>query len=114
LLTLLGLASLVVTGLMTGAVVMLGLLMVKTLFFVITLPFRIAFAVLFFPFWLAKTVAKLAVGIVMVPLLLLLGVVVAVLAALAAIVAIIAPLLPLLIVGLLAWALFRSIRPAVA
>jgi hypothetical protein len=114
LLTLLGLASLVLTGLMTAAVVMLGVLVVKTLFFVITLPFRIAFAVLFFPLWLAKTVVKLAVGVVMVPLLLLFGVVVAVLAALAAIVAIIAPLLPLLIVGLLAWLVFRSLRPAVA
>ena len=70
LLTLLGLASVVVTGLMTAAV-MLGVLLVKTLFFVITLPFRIAFGVLFFPFWLAKTVVKLAVGVVMVPLLLL-------------------------------------------
>ena len=113
-LTLLGLASLVLTGLVTGAVVMLCVLLVKTLFFFITLPFRIAFAVLFFPLWLAKTVVKLAVGVVMVPLLLLVGVVLAVLAALAAIVAIIAPLLPLLIVGLLAWAVFRSFRPAVA
>lgn len=91
---------------------MAGLLLVKALFFVVTLPFRIAFAVLFFPFWLAKTVVKLTVGVVMVPLLLLVGVVLAVLAALAAIVAIIAPLLPLLIVGLLAWAVFRSFRPA--
>jgi len=87
--TLLGLASVVMTGLMTGAVVLLGVLVVKVLFFAITLPFRIAFAVLFFPFWIAKTVLKLAVGVVMVPLL------------------------PLLIVGLLVWAVFRSFRPAV-
>ncbi len=113
-LTLLGLASVVMTGLMTGAVVLLGVLVVKVLFFAVTLPFRIAFAVLFFPFWIAKTVLKLAVGVVMVPLLLLVGVVLAVLAALAAIAAIVAPLLPLLIVGLLVWAVFRSFRPAVA
>ena len=87
-------------------------LAVKVLFFAITLPFRIVFAVLFFPFWIAKTVLKTAVGVVMVPLLLLVGVVLAVLAALAAIAAIVAPLLPLLIVGLLVWAVFRSFRPA--
>ena len=102
------------TGLMTAAVVMLGVLLVKVLFFAITLPFRIAFAVLFFPFWIAKTVLKLAVGVVMVPLLLLVGWCWPSLAALAAIAAIVAPLLPLLIVGLLVWAVFRSFsRPRV-
>lgn len=113
-LMLLGLASLVMTGLMVAAIVMLGVFLIKMLFFVITLPFRIAFAVLFFPFWLAKTVVKLAVGVVMVPLLLLVGGALAVLAVMAAIAAMLAPLLPLLIVGLLVWAVFRSFRPAVA
>lgn len=113
-LTLFGLAAMVMTGLVTGAVVMAGVLLVKVLFFVVTLPFRIALGVLFFPFWIAKTVLKLAVGVVVVPLVLLAGIVLAVLAALAAIAAIIAPLVPLLIVGVLAWAVIRSFRPAVA
>ncbi len=113
-LTFLGLASLAMTGLMAAAVVMVGVLVVKTLFFLVTLPFRILFAVLFFPFWIAKTVLKLAVGAVILPLALLVGIVLAVLAALAAVVAIIAPLLPLIIIGLLLWAVFRSFRPAVA
>jgi len=113
-LTFLGLASLAMTGLMVAAVVMVGVLVVKTLFFLVTLPFRILFAVLFFPLWIAKTVLKLAVGAVVLPLALLVGGVLAVLAVLAAIVAIIAPLLPLLIIGLLLWAVFRSFRPAVA
>jgi hypothetical protein len=113
-LTLLGLASLVMTGLMVAAVVMVGVFVVKALFFLITLPFRIAFAVLFFPIWIVKTVLKVAAGAVLVPLVLLAGVVLAVVAAIAAIVAIVAPLLPLLIVGLLLWAVFRSFRPAVA
>jgi hypothetical protein len=111
-LTFLGLASLAMTGLMAAAVVMVGVLVVKTLFFLVTLPFRILFAVLFFPFWIAKTVLKLAVGAVILPLALLVGIVLAVLAALAAVVAIIAPLLPLIIIGLLLWAVFRSFRPA--
>ena len=113
-LTLFGLASLAMTAVMTAFVVMLGVLLVKTVFFVITLPFRIAFAVLFFPIWLAKTIGKLALGVVMVPILMVVGVVVAILAVLAAIAAIIAPLMPLLIVGLLVWALFRLMRPAAA
>lgn len=113
-LTLLGLASLAMTAVMTGIVVMFGVLLVKTVFFVVTLPFRIAFAVLFFPIWLAKTIAKLALGVVMVPILLVVGVIAAILAVMAAIAAIVAPLMPLLIVGLLVWALFRLMRPAVA
>lgn len=112
-LTLFGLAAMVMTGLMTAAVVIAGVFVVKVLFFVITLPFRIAFGVLFFPFWIAKTILKFAIGVVMVPVILVVGIVLAVLAALAALGAIIAPLLPLLIVGLLAWAVVRSFRPAV-
>lgn len=113
-LTLLGLASLVMTGLMVAAVVSVGVLIVKVLFFLVTLPFRIAFAVLFFPFWIAKTVAKVAVAAIVIPLVALAGIVLAVLAAVAAIAAIVAPLLPLLIVGLLVWAVLRSFRPAAA
>ena len=113
-LTLLGLASLVMTGLMVAAVVSVGVLIVKVLFFLVTLPFRIVFGVLFFPFWIAKTVAKVAVAAVVIPLVALAGIVLAVLAALAAIAAIVAPLLPLVIVGLLVWAVLRSFRPAAA
>jgi hypothetical protein len=113
-LTFLGLASLAMTGLMVAAVVAVGVLVLKTLFFLVTLPFRIAFAVLFFPLWLAKTVAKLALAAVVVPLVALAGVVLAALAALAAIAAIVAPLLPIIILGLLVWAVVRSFRPAAA
>jgi hypothetical protein len=113
-LTLLGLATLVMTGLMVAAVVMVGVFVVKAIFFLVTLPFRIAFAVLFFPIWIVKTVLKLAVGAVVLPLAILAGLALAVVAAIAAVVALIAPLLPLLIVGLLLWAVIRSFRPAVA
>lgn len=113
-LTLLGFASLVMTGLMVAAVVTVGVLVVKALFFLVTLPFRIAFAVLFFPIWLAKTLAKLAVAAVVVPLIVLAGVVAAGLAALAAIAAVVVPLLPLVILGLLIWAVVRGFRPATA
>ena len=33
---------------------MVGVLRGEALFFAVTLPFRIAFAVLFFPFWIAR------------------------------------------------------------
>jgi hypothetical protein len=113
-LTLLGLAALVMTGLMVAAVVSVGVLIVKTLFFLVTLPFRIAFMVLFFPFWIAKTVAKMAVAVLVIPLVALAGIVLAALAAIAAISAIVVPLLPFLILGLLIWAVLRSFRPATA
>lgn len=113
-LTFLALASLVMTGLMVAAVVAVGVFVVKALFFLVTLPFRIAFAVLFFPIWIAKTVAKVALAALVIPVVAVIGVVLAVMAALAAIAAIIAPLVPLIIVGLLVWAVIRSFRPAVA
>jgi hypothetical protein len=84
----------------------------KGLFFLVTLPFRIAFAVLFFPIWLAKTIAKLVVAAVVIPLVALAGIVLAALAAIAALAAVLAPLLPLVIVGLLIWVVIRSFRPA--
>lgn len=111
-LTFLSLASLAMTGLMVAAVVMVAVVVLKALFFLVTLPFRIVFAVAFFPIWLAKTVAKLAIASVVVPLVALGGVILAALAAIAAIAAIIAPLLPIIILALLVWAVVRSFRPA--
>ncbi len=113
-LTMLGIASAVITGLTVAAVVMIGAVMAKMLFFVVTLPFRVVFGLLFFPLWLVKSVLRLAAAVVFIPLMLVLGVVGIVVAAVVALAAILVPLIPLLLVGLLLWAVFRSFRPAVA
>jgi hypothetical protein len=108
------LASLVITGLMVAAVVLVGVLMLKVVFFVVTLPFRLLFAVLFFPIWIVKTILKIAVAGVVMPLVAIAGFGLVLIAAVAALAAVLLPLVPLLVVGLLLWAVFRSFRPAVA
>jgi hypothetical protein len=109
---LLGIAAAVMTGLMVAAIVMVGVLMVKTLFFLVTLPFRAVFALLFFPIWLVKSVFRLLATVILFPLVVLLGLAGIVVAALAAVAAILLPLIPIVIVCLLLWAVFRSFRPA--
>ncbi len=96
------------------AVVSVGALIVRMAFFLLLLPFKLVFGLLFVPFWIAKTVLKLAVGAVVLPIVLVGGVLLAVVAAAGALLALLAPLVPLVIVGLLIWAVFRSFRPAVA
>jgi hypothetical protein len=108
------LASLVMTGLMVAAVVLVGVLMLKVVFFVVTLPFRLLFAVLFFPIWIVKTILKIAVAGVVMPWVASAGFGLVLIAAVAALAAVLLPLVPLLVVGLLLWAVFRSFRPAVA
>jgi hypothetical protein len=66
------------------------------------------------PFWIARTVLKMAFGVILLPILLVGGLLVAVVAAIAALVAVVTPLLPLLVVAFLIWAVFRSFRPATA
>jgi hypothetical protein len=101
-------------ALVVAAVVSVGALVLRMAFWTIFLPFRLIFGLLFIPFWIARTLLKMTVGIVMLPVLLIGGILVAIVAAVAALVAVITPLLPLLIVGLLVWAVFRSFSRPVA
>jgi hypothetical protein len=110
----LALASLVMLAFVVASVVAVGALLLRLVFFVILLPVRLVFGLLFIPFWIAKTVLKVAVGALMLPIFLVGGGLLAAVVAIGALVALVAPLVPLLIVGLLIWAVFRSFRPAVA
>jgi hypothetical protein len=113
--TVLALVTLVLMGLMVAAVVSVGAIIVRVAFFAISLPFKILFGLLTFPFWIGKSVLRFAFGLVFVPLLLVVGILVAIVAAIAALVAIITPLLPFAIVAFLAWLVFRSFaRPVTA
>jgi hypothetical protein len=101
-------------ALLVAAVVSVGALLVRLALFAVLLPFRLVFGLLFIPFWIAKSVLKLAVGAVVLPVFLVGGILLAVVVAIGALVALLAPLVPVLIVGLLIWVVVRSFRPAVA
>lgn len=107
----LGLAALAMMGLLVVAVILAGWLLVKAVFFVITLPFRILFAALFVPLWIAKTIVRLVLGIVLLPVMLVGGFLAAAVAALGALVLLLAPLVPIAIIGLLLWVVVRRVRP---
>ena len=110
----LAILSLIFMALVVAAVVSVGALIVRAAFWALLLPFKLLFAVLFVPFWIAKTVLRLAFGLMLLPVLLLGGILVAIVAAIAAFVAIITPLLPFAIIGFLLWAVLRSFsRPVV-
>jgi hypothetical protein len=102
-------------GLLVAAIVMVGALVVRAVQWTSMLPFRIVFGLLALPFWIGGMILKLLFTVVLLPVLLVGGVLLAIVAAVAAIVAIITPLLPLAIVALLIWAVFRSFgRPVTA
>ena len=95
----------VIAGLVFGALLLVGFV-VKVVFWLVFLPLRIVFKLLF-------GIGGLLVGAIAAPLLLLvlgLGLVLAVLAALAAL---ILPLLPVLMLLAVGWAIYRgAVRPA--
>jgi hypothetical protein len=108
-------------GLMTLAflgilmfVVLAGLfavmVLVKSVIWLVTLPFRLLFGVLFLPLMLLKLVVGGLLFVVLAPIVVVAvaGAVIAALAALAV------PLFPLLCIAFVVWVVMRSNRPAVA
>jgi len=92
-------------------------------FYVLTLPFRIFFgllfavlllplAVLFVPFLLLRAAIKLAALAFVAPLVLTALLVAGVVAAAAVFVAVLLPLLPFALVALVVWAIVRPSQPA--
>ena len=95
------------------------------MFFLLTLPFRIFFGVLFgllllpfgillLPFLLLRAVIKLAVFAVVAPILLMVGLLALVATAGALLMAIVIPLLPFALVALFIWAIVRAAQPSYA
>ena len=95
------------------------------MFFLITLPFRIffgllfgilflPFAILFLPFLLLRLVIKAAALLFVLPIVLLATLFAVGVAFVAVLFAVLAPLLPFAVVALIVWAVMRASRPAYA
>jgi hypothetical protein len=109
---LLALGTILLFGLMAIGIVG-GLL--KLVFWLVFLPFRLAIKLLALPFIALGLLLKLAVGVFLLPLFLVLGVVALVGVGLVAVLGLLVPILPLVLAGLVVWALVKLVsRPAAA
>jgi hypothetical protein len=98
-----------VFGALAGAaVLMLVALLLKLVFFAITLPFRLLFGLLVFPVWILKTLLRAIGLVVFAPLLAVLGVLVVGGIIIAGLMALVVPVLPFLLIGLIIWLVVRS------
>jgi len=91
-----------------AGVFLLVAVVLKTVFWAVTLPIRLAFGLLFFPIWLAKTALRAAGLLVLAPILAAGGVLVAGALIVAGLLAVVVPLLPILLIGFLLWIVIRS------
>jgi len=96
-------------GALAGAAfLMLMALVLKLVFFAVTLPIRLLFGVLAFPVWILKNLFRTIGLVVFAPVLAVLGVLAVGALVIAVLMALVVPILPLLIVGLLIWLVVRS------
>ncbi len=105
-----------------GTLLLFGLLVIglvggllKLVFWLLFLPFRLALKLLALPFMALGLLLKLAFGVLLLPLFLVLGVVALVGFGLVALLGLLVPILPLIIAGLVVWGLVKAFsRPAAA
>jgi len=103
-----------------GMLLLFGLLVVgliggllKLVFWLLFLPFRLALKLLALPFLALGLLLKLVFGVLLLPLFLVLGVVAVVGFGLVALLGLLLPVLPLIIAGLVVWGLVKFFsRPA--
>jgi hypothetical protein len=96
-------------GALAGAAILILVAMVlKLVFFAVTLPIRLLFGLLVFPVWIVKTLFRTIGLVVLAPILAVLGVLALGALLVAGLLALVVPMLPLLIVGLLIWLVVRS------
>jgi hypothetical protein len=105
-----------------GTLLLFGLLVVglvggllKLVFWLLFLPFRLALKLLALPFLALGLLLKLTVGVLLLPVFLVFGVLALVGFGLVAVLGLLVPLLPLIIAGLVVWGLVKFFsRPAAA
>ena len=105
-----------------GTLLLFGLLVIglvggllKLVFWLLFLPFRLALKLLALPFMALGLLLKLVFGVLLLPLFLVLGVVALVGFGLVALLGLLVPILPLIIAGLVVWGLVKAFsRPAAA
>jgi hypothetical protein len=101
------LVGLLVIGLVGG--------LIKLVFWLLFLPFRLALKLLALPFIALGLLLKLFVGALLLPLFLVLGVVAIIGLGIVAVLGLLLPVLPLIVAGLFVWGLARFFsRPAAA
>ncbi len=105
-----GLAAFATIALVVGGLLAVALFVLKLVFWVVFLPIRLFFKLLFLPFILLKWAFVGVAGLVLLPLLLIAGLV----AVIAMLVAVVTPLLPILFVAAAIWVLVQIARPATA
>jgi hypothetical protein len=105
-----------------GMLLLFGLLVVgliggllKLVFWLLFLPFRLALKLLALPFLALGLVLKVLFGVLLLPLFLALGVLAIAGIGIVAVLGLLVPLLPLIVAGLVVWALVKFFsRPAAA
>jgi hypothetical protein len=101
------LVGLLVIGLVGG--------LIKLVFWLLFLPFRLALKLLALPFIALGLLLKVLVGALLLPLFLVLGVVALVGLGIVAVLGLLLPVLPLIVAGLCVWGLAKFFsRPAAA
>jgi hypothetical protein len=105
-----------------GTLLLFGLLVVglvggvlKLVFWLLFLPFRLALKLLALPFLALGLLLKLLFGVLLLPLFLVCGVLALAAFGIVAVVGLLVPVLPLIVAGLVVWGLVRLFsRPAAA
>ena len=103
------LVGLAIAGaLIVAAMFLLLAVLLKAVWWAVTLPVRLAFYLLLLPIWLAGRALRIVALGIMAPVLAVAGMLLAGLVILAGLVAVLAPLLPIVVITLLAWMLLRN------
>ena len=105
-----------------GTLILFGLLIVglvggllKLVFWLLFLPFRLALKLLALPFLALGLLLKLLFGVLLLPLFLVLGVIALAGFGVVALLGLLLPVLPLIVAGLVVWGLVKFFsRPAAA
>jgi hypothetical protein len=88
--------------------IILLLTLIRAVFWLVLLPFKLIFAVLFVPIWLVKTAFRVVGLAIVAPIMLLAAVVGGALLVLGLIATLIVPLVPIALVAALLWLVIRS------
>lgn len=107
-LELVALAGLLFAGLAVFAVLGMVFFIVKLAFWVVFFPIRLIMKLLWLPFGLIAGAFSVAAGAALLPILLLVGIVIAVVGAIGALLALLIPAIPFLLLGLMIWAFMRK------
>ena len=95
------------------AIVGFVVLLLKTVLWVVLLPFRLLLKLIMVPVWLTLGAVGLALGAAALPVILLVLTAVAVIGVVTTVLALLLPAIPFVLLGLMLWAIFRK-TPVVA